>query len=215
MIAMASTGVAEGYWLRAERQSGGRGRVGRTWVSPAGNLYTSTIVRVRSGDPAAATLALVAAVALDEIVRAYAPESGAQIKWPNDIMVGGAKLAGILLERSGEAVVIGIGANLAEAPTGLDRPVTSLSALGFGAPDPDNFVHDLAASFARWVARWRGEGLGPVREAWLSRAHPTGTALSVGDDTGLFDGLAEDGALRLRLADGQVRVIHAGDVFLV
>jgi BirA family transcriptional regulator, biotin operon repressor / biotin---[acetyl-CoA-carboxylase] ligase len=219
MIALATNGAPEGTWLRAEQQSGGRGRMGRGWQSPPGNLYASTIVRLQPGDPAAPTLALVAAVALVEAVRAYAPEVTVVIKWPNDLLIGGAKLAGILLERAGDAVVVGIGVNLAHHPEGLDRPVTNFAAHGHHI-DPAAFCEDLAACFARWVARWRSEGLAPVRAAWLSAAHTAGTALvaNLGDGDGvqgLFDGLTADGALRLRLADGAVRVIHAGDVFLI
>lgn len=219
MIALAVQGLGEGIWLRAERQSGGRGRMGRDWQSPPGNLYASTLVRLRGGDPAPATLALVVAVALHGVVRAYAPNVRATIKWPNDVLIDGAKLAGILLERAGDAVVIGIGINLAHHPVGLDRPVTSLAAHGV-TPDPALFCEDLVVAFALWLARWRGAGLAAVRTAWLAAAHPVGTALiaNLGDGTaleGMFDGLTDDGALRLRLADGDVRVIHAGDVFLI
>jgi BirA family biotin operon repressor/biotin-[acetyl-CoA-carboxylase] ligase len=208
-------GATEGLWLRAERQTGGKGRQGREWHSPTGNLYASTLVRLRPGDPPAPTLALVAAVALQEVVSAYAPVHQVLIKWPNDLLVEGAKLAGILLERADDAVVIGIGANLASHPEGLERPVTSLCALTGSTPDPAIFLETLAESFARWLARWRGEGLSRVRSSWLAAAHPIGTALSTHAGEGLFDGLDETGALRLRLADGRSRVIHAGDVFLI
>jgi len=211
-------------------QSAGRGRLGRPWQSPPGNLYASTLVRLRPIDPPAASLAFVAAVALEEVVRAYVyardaginagDGGGLQLKWPNDLLFDGAKLAGILLEGAGEAVVIGFGVNLAHFPQGLDRPVTSLAAIGGQAPDPALFLEDLAAAFARWVARWRGEGLAPVRAAWLARAHAKGTALTArlpdGEAIdGMFDGIDADGALILRLADGTSRVIHAGDVFLL
>ncbi len=143
-----------------------------------------------------------------------------QIKWPNDLLAGGAKLAGILLERADEAVAIGFGVNLAAQPTDVERPATSLAALTGSAPDVGRFLEDLADNFARWLALWRGSGLAVVRAAWLDAAHPPGTALAVetgsGDRMeGLFDGLDENGGLRLRLADGTVRTIHAGDVFLV
>ncbi len=157
----------------------------------------------------------MAAVALQEVVSAYAPVHRIMIKWPNDLLVEGAKLAGILLERAEEAVVIGIGVNLADHPPGLDRPATSLAELVGSAPEPGGFLETLAESFARWLGRWRGEGLAPVRSGWLAAAHPIGTALSTGAGEGLFEGLDEMGALRLRLADGSSRVIHAGDVFLI
>jgi len=115
LLAVAATGAAEGQWLRAERQLAGRGRLGRNWSDGNGNLFASTIVRLRPDDPAAHTLTLVAAIALAEAVSVFAP-GVATIKWPNDLMVGEAKLSGILLERSGEAVVVGFGVNLASHP---------------------------------------------------------------------------------------------------
>jgi BirA family biotin operon repressor/biotin-[acetyl-CoA-carboxylase] ligase len=202
-------------------QTGGKGRQGRSWVSPPGNLYASTLVRLRPGDPQpVASLSLVAAVALHETAQAYAPEADLRIKWPNDLLAGGAKLAGILLERSDDAVIVGLGVNLAEFPDNVERPATSLLALAGIAPDPANFLTDLAQAFAAWLSRWRGEGLAIVRTAWLDRAHPLGTALtSVAADgsriDGLFDGLDESGALRLRLPDGSCATVQAGDVFLI
>ena len=213
VAALAAGGAPEGLWVRAERQTGGRGRQGRDWQSPPGNLYASTLVRLQLGDPPAPTLALVAAVALHELVSGCCPT--VRIKWPNDLLADGAKLAGILLERSGDAVVIGIGVNLAHHPEAIGRPATDIAALTGTAPDPAIFLETLAESFGRWLGRWRNEGLNPVRARWLAAAHPVGTALSTVEGEGLFDGLTEDGALRLRLADGTVRVIHAGDVFLI
>jgi BirA family biotin operon repressor/biotin-[acetyl-CoA-carboxylase] ligase len=220
VAALARDGAAEGIWLRAVRQSGGRGRQGRAWQSPAGNLHASTLVRLRAGDPPAPTLALVAAVALREAAAAFAPDAPLLIKWPNDLLAGGAKLAGILLEREGEAVVVGFGVNLASHPGGTPHPATSLAALTGAAPDPAAFLDILADAFARWLGHWRGEGLAPVRAAWLAAAHPLGTALAThGADgavlEGLFDGLDESGALRLRFSDGSAGLVHAGDVFLI
>lgn len=213
VAALAREGAPEGVWLRADRQSGGKGRQGRSWLSPRDNLYASTLVRLQPGDPPAPTLALVAAVALHEVVAVYAP--GTEIKWPNDLLFDGLKLAGMLLERQEDAVVIGFGVNLVRHPTGLDRPATSLAALAGMAPPPGMFVEILAESFARWLGRWRSEGMAPVRRAWTAAAHPLGTALSTPEGEGLFDGLDVSGALLLRLADGSTRVIHAGDVFLI
>lgn len=241
MLALARSGVAEGRWLSAGRQTAGRGRQGRDWRSPVGNVSASTLVRVRPADPPAATLALVAAVAVHETVRTFSPSpfcgfaapplsrrereepptgaAGLMLKWPNDLLLDGAKLAGILLERADDAVVVGIGVNLAHHPELADRATTSLTAHGITV-DPAQFVMTLADTFARWLSRWRGEGLAPVRAAWLAAAHAPGTALvaRLPDGTaseGLFDGLDADGALILRLAGGERRVIHAADVFLL
>lgn len=218
MADLARAGAVEGSWLRAERQTAGKGRQGRAWQSPEGNLYASTLVRLYPTDPQPATLALVAAVALEEAVSVFFPR-GAAIKWPNDLLIDGAKLSGILLERVDDAVVIGVGVNLAHHPENLERPATSLGAHRH-APDPQQFLEALAEGLARWIARWRGEGLPPIRDRWLARAHPPGTALTarLADGTsldGLFDGLTGEGALILRLADGSQRVIHAADVFLL
>lgn len=219
IAALARTGAPEGTWLRADVQAGGRGRHGRVWVSPPGNLYASTLVRLRPGDPPAHTLAMVAAVALDQLLKAFIPPDRLMIKWPNDLLADGAKISGILLDGLGDAVVVGIGVNLAHHPEGLDRPTTSLANFA-AAPDPSAFLEELSSSFAHWLARWRGEGLAVVLQRWQVRAHPIGTALTIrlpDEDVveGLFDGLDPDGALRLRLASGDVRVMHAGDVFLL
>lgn len=218
MIALAAVGLEEGVWLRAERQTGGRGRLGRSWASPPGNLYASTLVRIRPSDPPAATLALVAAVALEETVSAYAPGM-ALLKWPNDVLIHGAKVSGVLLERAGNAVVIGIGVNLAHHPTDIDRRATSLAVYNV-AVAPEDFVETLAEAFARWVECWRGQGVDAILRRWVAHAHPIGTPLNVrlpdGEAIdGLFDGLDPDGALILRLADGTRRAIHAADVFLL
>lgn len=200
-------------WLRAERQSGGKGRQGRPWQSHPGNLYVSTLVRIGQGEPPAPTLALVAAVALHEVLGAFAPSL--RIKWPNDLLAEGAKLAGILLERAGDAVVIGFGANLAHHPEGIGRPVTSIAALSGIAPDPAIVADGLGERFAAWLARWRGEGLPPVRDAWLAAAHPIGTRLDTPAGQGRFAGLDQKGALRIETVDGMIHLVHAGDVFLM
>jgi BirA family biotin operon repressor/biotin-[acetyl-CoA-carboxylase] ligase len=224
LAALARDGAREGIWLRADQQLAGRGRQGRAWQSPPGNLYASTLVRLRPEDPAAATLALVAAVALHHAVRSALPRhqethgaaAGAlMIKWPNDLLVGNAKLAGILLERQDDAVIIGFGVNLAHHPQLPDRPTTSLEAIAGSAPGAHGFVRVLAAIFGEWLSRWRREGLEVVRAAWLEAAHPVGTRLVAGSMQGHFDGLEESGALRLRLGDGLVHIVNAGDVFLV
>ena len=140
-----------------------------------------------------------------------------RLKWPNDVAYAGAKLAGILLEREGEALVVGIGVNLAQAPHIEGRKTIALAEL-VPKPDRDLFAGALAASFATELERWRSYGLDPLARRWQAAAHPPGTPLTVAPPgeaplTGAFDGLTEDGALRLRLADGTARVMHAGDVF--
>lgn len=152
-------------------------------------------------------------MALHEAVSLFA--EGVRIKWPNDLIAGGAKLAGILLERQGNAVIVGFGVNLAHHPDLPGRVATDLRTLASAAPEPGTFAEILAEIFARWLARWRTEGCRPILDAWRAAAHPKGTPLATSEGEGLFDGLDESGALRLRLADGGVQIIHAGDVFLI
>lgn len=211
--------MPEGTWLVAERQTAGRGRQGREWFDGAGNFMGSTVVHSAFGDPPLPSLALVAGLAVAEAVASHIPPPArAMLKWPNDVLVGGAKLAGILLERVGEAVVVGIGVNLVMAPTVPDRQTIALTAFG-PAPDCVHFAHELANGFAEELSRWRSYGLGPVIARWQAAAHPIGTSLLVGEPDeklleGTFAGLCDDGALQLRLADGTTRVVHAGEVRL-
>lgn len=215
---LASQGEEEGTWLRAERQTAGRGRQGRAWSSPTGNLYASTLVRARADDPPAASLALVCAVALAETIAALGCPA-VTIKWPNDLLLDGAKLAGILLERNGDAIVAGFGVNLASHPAIEGRQTASLAGRLWVHSAAELYDH-LTVEFARWLGIWRTDGLAPVIARWEAQAHAPGTLLhaNLADGstiTGAYDGLAPDGALRLRLANDDVHVIHAGDVFLV
>jgi BirA family biotin operon repressor/biotin-[acetyl-CoA-carboxylase] ligase len=211
--------LAEGYWLVADRQLAGRGRQGRDWFDGAGNFMGSTLVHCRPGDPPAPSLALLAGLALHEVVSALLPPPHlAELKWPNDLLIGGAKLAGILLEAQGATVVVGIGVNLAAAPQLTDRPTSSLAQFG-PSPDRDHFATLLARQFAIELERWRSFGLEPVLRRWQAAAHPIGTPLMVGEPgaeplRGTFAGLASDGALQLAMADGTRRAIHAGEVRL-
>lgn len=221
MLARAETGAPEGLWLRAEQQSGGRGRLGRQWLSPIGNLYCSTIVRLRADDPPAHLLAFVAGLAVLDAVLAVLPECGARLKWPNDVHVDGAKIAGILLERRHDVVVVGIGVNVALAPEVPGRVVTCLRDQGAMAQvDAAAMLELLADRFAARLFQWRASPPATLLEVWSAAAHKPGEAMIVQrapDDRidGVFDGLSADGALRLRLADGRVEIVSAGDVNLV
>jgi BirA family biotin operon repressor/biotin-[acetyl-CoA-carboxylase] ligase len=205
----------EGDWLVALHQEAGRGRQGRAWVSVKGNFYGSTLVRLRPSDPPAQSLSLIAGLALLEAIDVGVPGQPLMLKWPNDLMLLGKKLAGILLERSGERIAVGFGVNLASAPELEDRPCASLS----GQISPEAFAPLLAGSFARLLELWRQSEPALLAQAWLARAHPVGTRLDVhssADDkvSGSFDGIEADGALRLRRGDGSLEVIRAGDVEL-
>lgn len=215
----AGEGIGEGEWLVANRQTAGRGRQGRTWFDGHGNFMGSTVVHLHERDPAPASLALVAGVALYEaVIPLISNPAELMLKWPNDLMLCGAKLAGILLEREGEAIIVGIGVNLAAAPALPDRRTVALSEFG-PAPDRDLFARSLAHSFDREIERWRTFGLEPLVRRWEGIAHPRGTPLAAhppGEPPlqGGFAGLDASGALLLRLADGSTRAIHAGDVML-
>ena len=220
MLALAAAGAEEGCWLRAERQTAGRGRLGRNWVSPPGNLHSSTLVRLRADDPPAATLALVAAIAIYETANSFlgGQHAGLRLKWPNDLMLDGAKLSGTLLERSGPVVVIGIGVNVAMAPDITGRATTSLASYGVDTTAA-SFLDALSGAFAHWLAHWRDGGLAKVRARWLEYTYPVATALTVklpdgGTLQGFFDGLDSHGALLLRQTSGERRVVHAGDISL-
>lgn len=211
--------IPEGCWLLADHQTSGRGRQGRSWLDAPGNFMGSTVVRLARTDPPAASLSFVAALTLYESVLPYLPNPRQlMLKWPNDVLLAGDKFSGILLERCGDHAVIGLGINLADAPLVKNRHVGSLARVT-KAPSRDEFAPALALRFEVELARWRTGGTAPVFARWLAAAHPEGTPLTVHDASGSqvagrFAGLAGDGALRLRLADGSERVIHAGDVFL-
>ena len=211
--------MPEGHWLVADRQTAGRGRQGREWFDGTGNFMGSTVVWPQPADPPAPSLSFAAGLAVWEAASRFVPDPSAlMLKWPNDCLLGGAKLAGILMESVEGAIIVGVGVNLASAPDISDRPATALSAFG-PAPDRDVFASSLGDAFAAELDRWRHYGLEPLLSRWQSVAHPSGTPLTVhepgaGPVSGTFAGLDRDGALRLRCTDGSIRVAHAGDVMV-
>jgi BirA family biotin operon repressor/biotin-[acetyl-CoA-carboxylase] ligase len=225
-IRLASGGEESGLWIWAARQNAGRGRAGRNWTSETGNLYASLLLRPQVPLTTASQLSLLAGVAAFEAVAALAATSRAapalQLKWPNDVLVDGAKLGGILLESTSSAsdispaVVIGIGINLAHAPDDLGRPATSLNRLGMSVA-PAQAMAALVWSMADWLCQWdSGRRFAEIRQAWLTRAQPPGAAISVRQGTNLitgrFLGIDEGGALLLQTEAGEKTRITAGDV---
>jgi BirA family biotin operon repressor/biotin-[acetyl-CoA-carboxylase] ligase len=208
-------GTVEGDWLVALEQTAGKGRQGRTWVSAKGNFCGSTLVGLQAGDPPPQTLSLAAGLALIEAIDGAMSAQPLMLKWPNDLMLAGKKLGGILLERSGDRVAVGIGVNLAASPKLPDREAADLG----GKISPQAFAPLIAGSFAKLLALWRsGESSALVR-AWQERAHLPGTRLTVHVGkhetlSGRFAGLEHDGALRLMLDDGTIEMVRAGDIFL-
>lgn len=223
---LATEGAAEGTVVWARVQRAGRGRRGRFWVSEPGNLFVSIILRPGCGPLEGAQLSFAAALAVAELLDPYLPEgTELRCKWPNDILVDGRKISGILLESSSssdsagrlEWLVVGVGVNLAHHPgIGGPHPSTSLSDEGGAALTAEESFERLIAAFSHWHALWRAEGFTPIRTAWLKRAYGVGrrvTALREGASlVGAFTGLDDDGALLLEQAGGKVHRVAAGDV---
>jgi BirA family biotin operon repressor/biotin-[acetyl-CoA-carboxylase] ligase len=211
---LADTGAVEGDWLVALEQTAGRGRQGRTWVSAGGNFYGTTLVMLQEGDPPPQTMSLAAGLALIEAIDGAVSALPLMLKWPNDLMLVGKKLGGILLERSGDRVAVGIGVNLAASPQLPGREAADLG----GAVSPQAFAPLIAGSFAKLLELWRSAETSALVRAWQERAHLPGTRLTVhvGKDetlSGRFAGLEMDGALRLMLDDGMIEVVRAGDIY--
>ncbi len=218
----AKDGADDGTLIWAREQLAGRGRHGRVWRSPSGNLYLSLVLRPRVAPLEAMQLGFVGAVALsDTLADVLTPEATIGHKWPNDVLVKGAKIAGILAESAGGAgrhvdwAILGIGVNVASHPAETDYAATSLRAAG-SEISVEALLPMLANRILAWRDRWLDEGFAPVRQSWLQRASGLGAGLSVrlADATieGQFAGVDAGGALVLRTGDGQTRTIAAGDV---
>ena len=224
---LARQGAAGGTLVWADEQTAGRGRRGRAWLSPPGNLYFSLVQRPDGTPAEAAQLGFVSALGLGEALLELTGRAlRLSYKWPNDLLVDGRKLAGILLESetgTGEGVdfvVIGAGTNLASKPDSVEFPATSLAERGFGDVTPALLLQTFVRHFADWAQRWRSEGFGPVRAAWLARASGVGEDIRVRLErstlTGRFHDLDQDGALLLDAPPeqgGGRRRIAAGEVF--
>ncbi|MEM1052047.1 MAG: biotin--[acetyl-CoA-carboxylase] ligase [Pseudomonadota bacterium] len=223
LLARLSAGEAipDNYWLRAERQTSGRGRLGRRWESPTGNLFCSTFVAINDDDPPPHTLCFVVGLAVSDMLRrSLIADSQIILKWPNDALVNGCKIAGILLERNGAGVVAGIGVNVCYAPDVPGRKTTSTAQEnGKHGGSPEQILSILAEEFGCRLSRWRAEPLSKTLDEWMKVAHPIGSPLTVGSGqdavSGAFAGLDEEGALLLRLANEAIRTIHAGDVSMI
>jgi BirA family biotin operon repressor/biotin-[acetyl-CoA-carboxylase] ligase len=226
LVRRARAGEPAGLALLARRQTAGRGRDGRGWQSPAGNLFLSVLLRPPGSLRQAPCWSLLAAVALAEALSTRLPDPNAlRLKWPNDLLLREAKLAGVLVEAAaspaGDALdwlVIGTGANLAVPPELPDRPTASLRDASAEAVAPEDVAADYLAALERWEKRWRREGFASLRAAWLARGPEEGSELRVrqgeGFINGRFAGLAEDGSLLLD-ADGRRRAIAAGEVVAI
>ncbi|MFT3689788.1 MAG: biotin--[acetyl-CoA-carboxylase] ligase [Paenirhodobacter sp.] len=214
-------------WILALEQTSGRGRRGRAWQMPAGNFSATLLFRPKVALPEAALYTFVSSLALDEALSQIAgPHARLSIKWPNDVLLNGGKIAGILLETAGKGGVpthlaIGIGVNLVAAPPaslvepGAVRPVSLADETGIRIP-PEDFLPPLAMAFDRWARQYETYGFAPIREAWLARAARLGERLiaRTGSESheGIFETIDQTGAMILRTAEGP-RAIAAADVF--
>lgn len=231
-LRLARGGDTGRLWVASPHQTAGRGRRGRPWSTPPGNL-AATVLTIVDAEPAiAATLGFVAGLSLDEAIRRAAPSLAAvlptggsggrlRLKWPNDVLLDGSKLAGILLEAeplgAGRlAIAVGIGVNVVAAPAGLPYPATALAGLGVGVTAAGLFSA-LAEAWTGIESLWDGgRGFEPIRRLWLDRAAGLGetVAVAVGGEglSGVFETIDGQGRLVIRTADARTRAVSAGEV---
>ena len=209
---LAEAGECGPLWIWSDEQTGGRGRLGRTWVSEPGNLYATFLFQTVAPVQAIAQISFVAAVAVHELASHLLPKESFLLKWPNDVLMNGAKCCGLLAEVVGvepTRISLGCGINLTHAPSGTPYPAAALG----GEFTPEQVLPGLASSLWKWIEVWDGGGGFPaIRKSWLESAAGVGKEISVDGMKGRFEGLGPDGALLMTLGDGTTKHIHAGDV---
>jgi BirA family biotin operon repressor/biotin-[acetyl-CoA-carboxylase] ligase len=219
----AAAGAIADCWLVAEQQSAGRGRLQRAWISPPGNLFATALFREPGGMAVAIRLPFAAALAVSDVAVQLAPGTDARLKWPNDVRIDGAKLSGILIETGSHAdsvwVAAGIGINVSHVPDSAGQSATCIAALrGDTAVTTDMVLEALRAAFAGRLEQARA-GFASLRTDWLERAEGLGSTIRVtaaGEPIeGVFEDMDASGALVLRLPNGVLQTIRAGDVDLV
>ena len=224
---LALSGEALPVWVTAERQSAGRGRAGRDWVSGPGNLQASLALTCQAPLQNAGELSLLAGIALVDAIRTISPlaqTAGLRLKWPNDLLIGTSKAGGILVETTtargepGFLALIGFGLNVVTCPGDLGRAVTSLAQSGLDV-EREDVLGALADQCSTWIERWEnGRAFSVVRDAWLSRAGSIGEPITIqtasGPVSGTYQGLAPSGALLAAIA-GRIETISYGDVALI
>lgn len=219
----AEAGETGPVWITATRQTAGRGRRGRSWETGKGNLAATLLCITAKPPVEAAQISFVAALAVADLAQAFVPPSLVTLKWPNDPMIAGRKASGILVESGahpagGLWLAVGVGVNLATPPQQSERPATAFSEhMRAPPPKPLEALAVLAEAFERWRKVWESAGFAAIADAWTARAHGLGEPCTarLAHETleGIAEGLDADGALRLRLASGEIRRITAGDVF--
>jgi BirA family biotin operon repressor/biotin-[acetyl-CoA-carboxylase] ligase len=219
----AQGGARGPLWIWAKRQTAGRGRRGRAWESPVGNLFSTLLISPDAPAADAARLSFVAALAVHDTVSAFVAPVRVRVKWPNDVLIDGHKVSGILLESSGDSgatalpwLAIGIGINLRHKPEQAVFPATAIAEHASAPPSGEALTY-LADAFDRYFRLWQTRGFAPIRAAWLEHAAGLGQAVTarLPSETinGVFQGLDADGALILAMPDGSTRAITAGEVF--
>jgi len=219
--ALTASGPEGPQVVWAEEQNAGRGRRGRHWVSPPGNLYVTVALPLEVDVGRAAEASLVVALAISDAILQCCPDLGSKVrlKWPNDVLIDNAKTVGLLLELTGDRrwLLIGSGVNIETAPDGMPYPVARLADYAPGVA-PVSVLEAYLAALETWRRRWRAEGFDPVRRAWLSRAAGLNedivVSLPTGTKRGRFEGLDDSGALLLSVDGGAMLRIDAGDVVL-
>lgn len=208
-------------WITAGQQTLGRGRTGRDWISPKGNFYGSHLFPTDLRPDQRGLYSFAAALAVFDTVSELCPNADLTLKWPNDVLLGGAKLSGLLLE-TGQThtqawVIMGIGINVASYPEGLDYAATSLSSLSGETVTLEKLRIKLVDKIDHWKRTLEISGFRPLRVVWLDRAANVPGKVNVRLPTESFSGeavdLGQDGSLHVRLANGTIRQVHAGDVF--
>lgn len=219
----AEAGEGGPVWITAAVQTAGRGRRGRAWSTRRGNLAATLLTTTDRPPAEAAQLSFVAALAACDLADACLGAGLARLKWPNDVLLHGRKTVGILVESGarpagGLWVAVGVGVNLAHAPSDVERPAAAFADHMPGPPPDARAALDvLVPAFERWRAAWAKEGFAPIAAAWSQRAVGLGerceARLPHETLSGVAEGMDPDGALRLRLDDGRIERITAGDVF--
>jgi BirA family biotin operon repressor/biotin-[acetyl-CoA-carboxylase] ligase len=218
----AEAGAGGPLWITAARQTAGKGRRGRSWETGEGNLAATLLFTTKKPPAEAAQVSFVAALAVADLASAFVPASLVSLKWPNDPLIGGKKASGILVESGahpqGLWVAVGIGVNLTTAPLVAERPATTFAEhMTAPPPRPLEALSILTEAFERWRALWDSAGFSAIADAWTAKAYGLGQPCNarLGNETvhGIAEGLDQDGSLRLRLSDGSLRRITAGDVF--
>lgn len=221
-LRLARGSLTRPTWIWAERQTAGRGRRGRVWISQTQNLFCTLVMPVDRPPAVTAQLSFLTALAVRRLVASYSSASAVKMKWPNDVLLEGKKISGILLEAVGGGsgqpalIAVGVGVNLMFHPNETDFPATALASV-CDPPSPLCALEELMRHFDDWLGIWMTSGFGPIRRAWLSAAHGLGQEIEVRLPgrtlTGVFDTISETGELVLINSDGDKIKIAAGDVF--